>query len=368
MTLLMTAARRLGIVCDLSIASGTGHLMRSAALAEEFIRNGWTVSFVCDTSVIPMAAERIRSLGAVSKVLGTDPSEYVRWCQNERFDAVLIDSYRADPAISQALTREVATLAFIDGPTRGQSAHLYIDQNYGAQDVPWPQPGTACPDAIRLAGVKYAVIRDDVVALRSPSGPNEIGTPMSAAASPALHLVVVMGGTDPRALMSPIVDQLANSRVPIEVSVVTAAISQNELDALTANARNPLSSFRAVMPTPNFASLLSGSDAVITAMGSTTWELCCLGKPIAGVAVAENQQPTYRGLVNAGIIAGLGDVSHYSPTRIGAGNILDSAELGTFLSEGARRARLARSSYGLVDGLGKRRIYETFTSRIAPSR
>lgn len=358
----MTAARRLGIVCDLSIESGAGHLMRSAALAEEFIRNGWTVSFACDTSGVAIAASRLQTLGAHSTAVHSNRSAYLQWFEQGRFDAVLVDSYELNPVVSEVLTSRVTTFAFIDGSARGQSAHIYVDQNYGAQNLQWPRTDTPSTQANRLAGVRYTAVRDDVVSLRESApistGARRRGTNTTG----GLQVTVVMGGTDPRHLTPPIAEQLAATGIALDVSLVTAQLTQQELDTLVLPLANSASSYRAITPNPNIAELLASSDAVISATGSITWELCCLGTPLAGVAVTDNQQPTYRGLVADGIVAGLGDVSAYSPDKIAAGGILDDDSLRAFLTDLKLRNELAARGYDLVDGLGKHRIYQAVTA------
>lgn len=50
----------------------------------------------------------------------------------------------------------------------------------------------------------------------------------------------------------------------------------------------------------DMAHLMTNSDLMIGAAGSTTWESSCLGLPSIVIAVAENQQLIARALAHAG--------------------------------------------------------------------
>ena len=146
-------SRRLGVRCDVGQSIGVGHVMRCASLAEEFRRRGWEVRFAADTHSVSLAAARLADAGFGLDVVPRSVEEHLGWVACSKIDAVVLDSYTLEPAVSRAIISKVPLLTLIDGQTRGQSGSLFLDQNYGAEKLPWPEAsvgGVAAPP--RLAG------------------------------------------------------------------------------------------------------------------------------------------------------------------------------------------------------------------------
>ena len=126
----------------LILESGTG---RDARLAEEMLDRGWHVEFCADSDSVPPAGERLAEIGCDVRPGFTSIGFYMAWVEESALTASVFDSYLLDPDISRAVTTAIPTLTFIDGSTRGQSASVYVDQNYGAERAAWPIGGTSGP-------------------------------------------------------------------------------------------------------------------------------------------------------------------------------------------------------------------------------
>jgi RimJ/RimL family protein N-acetyltransferase len=103
---------------------------------------------------------------------------------------------------------------------------------------------------------------------------------------------------------------------------------------------------------------------VVTASGSSVWELCCLGVPAALVCVSDNQQHSYERLLRRRAAVGLGSAA--------AGLDADAAAtLRELLGDTGERERLSTVASRLVDGLGAWRVvrsWEQLAVRREPGR
>ena len=73
---------------DASESIGSGHVMRSSAIAEELIARGENVVFVGQISDLPWVEERIASLGFTQ--IHNNPGDFN---SNPNSDVLLLDSY-----------------------------------------------------------------------------------------------------------------------------------------------------------------------------------------------------------------------------------------------------------------------------------
>jgi spore coat polysaccharide biosynthesis predicted glycosyltransferase SpsG len=93
------------------------------------------------------------------------------------------------------------------------------------------------------------------------------------------------------------------------------------------------------------------ADLVLSAGGTTLWELCCLARPTAVVAVAANQVPTYDRMSAGGYILPAGR----EPVRDACAL---AERLGDLVSGPGVLAAVARQAARLTDGQGCARVAE----------
>ncbi len=322
---------RVGIRCDAGRERGVGHLVRCVALAEELVRRGVAVTFHGDVAGVPWAASQLTSRGLPLR----PPGELAG-------DAVVLDSYTLDPAVGADLRAAgVRVLAIVDGDLRGQVADVYVDQNLDAELLAPPLP----PGATRLAGLPYALLRHAVRELR-PAAPR-----LPAGGPP--RVVCFFGGTDAYRAAPVLGRLLVATGAPCDATIVAAdAGLRAELAALTPA---PGQRLTVIDPTDGLPALLAGADLAISASGTSTWELLCLGLPAALVWVVDNQELGYDRTVAAGLAAGLG--------RLGALEESAVATLRGLLTDPAARAALAAKAFGAVDGRGVERVADALLQR-----
>jgi spore coat polysaccharide biosynthesis predicted glycosyltransferase SpsG len=97
------------------------------------------------------------------------------------------------------------------------------------------------------------------------------------------------------------------------------------------------------------------ADLVVSASGTSTWELLCLGATAGLVCVVDNQTMGYERAVSTGAAVGVGVLSELKIDPAGG-----AAVLRPLLTDPVERARIAAAGWKLVDGLGRARVADAF--------
>ncbi|MEV4489553.1 spore coat protein [Micromonospora coxensis] len=340
---------RIGLRCDAGPRRGVGHLVRCLALGEEFLARGAAVELFGTVERVGWAAAQLTARGIPLHPGPDTPHGLVEAARTHRLDAMVLDSYDLDPAGAGALRAAgVTTLAIVDGDTRGQDADLYLDQNFGAET------GTA--GGRLLAGTRYALLRDSVIAARPPA-------PRVATAVGRPRVLAFFGGTDAVGAAPVLTRVLLGTGHPMELTVVVGRPEiEAELEEVTPGRGQTL---RPVPPTDGLPALIGAADLVVSAAGTSTWELCCLGAPSALVCVVDNQRESYRRVVAHGLAAGLGELPELAAAGV-TGRTARAAAARTLrglLTSPRRRAALSARGWATVDGQGRARVADAILSR-----
>ncbi len=340
-----TRERLVLIRCDAGPSLGVGHVMRCVALAEEYAARGLEPVFVTDLAEVPWARHQVEARGfrhlppparfgdEVALAVELDPA----W--------VVVDSYVL-PSEVYAGYRGVGagSLALVDGDPARRPADIWLDQNIGAEDDPWSVPA----ETIRLAGLDYALMRDDIRRLR-PSAPAERSVTVP-------QVFAFFGGTDAFGAAPVVAAELAATGCAFDARFVAASAD------LARRCREvPLAagqSLEVVAPRDDLAEAVVLADVVLSAAGTSSWELLCLGAAAGLVCVAGNQQTSYDRAVGAGLVAGLGYLDSLRASPGAAGEVLQD-----LLASGSVRASLRQGGWRRVDGLGRVRVADACAAR-----
>lgn len=336
------------MVCDAGPALGIGHLMRCIALAEEFRSRGAGVRFAADVAAVPWAAGQLaaRGLAVVEPAAYDDVPGLVAQVAAEDPDVLVLDSYlRPREAYSALRSRPGVLLALVDGDPGGREADVYLDQNIGAELDAWPLPD----GALRLAGLDHALMRDDLLAGR-PAAPrtDDATTP---------RVLTFFGGTDAFGAAPVVAAALIATGLPFAATVVAATDALRAEVAALATADGQ--SLEVIAPSDRLAERVAAADLVVSAAGTSSWELCCLGGAAALVCVADNQVESYGRAVDLGVVAGaglLGDLRTDPTPAIGV--------LTGLLADPALRNDLRARAWHAVDGLGRTRVVDAVLDRL----
>lgn len=342
-----------GIRCDAGPRTGVGHLVRCVALAEELTARGMTVHFLSDLGGLEWAARQLSSRGLPWHPAPYDTVGLVAAAERLGLDAMVLDSYELPPAHSRKLRASGrAVVAIVDGDLRGQEADIYVDQNLDAELLDPPLP----PGAVRLAGLDYALLRRIVRDLRPAAGPG-------AGSTRTPRVVAFFGGTDAYRAAPVVARLLVRTGMDCAATIVAAdAGLRAELLALEPA---PGQRIEVIAPTDDLPKLLADADLAISASGTSTWELLCLGLPAALVWVVENQIIGYGRTTARGLAAGLGHLPALAGSPIDSAAAVDL--LRKLLVSPAARATLAGRAWAAVDGRGTSRVADALLGSLQPA-
>lgn len=337
--------------CDGGPGMGVGHAVRCLALAEEAVSRGHAVDLVGRLEgdflegLARSAPAGLRVLGPLSGA-PADTAPLVEAATG--YDVLHVDHYDIGPDVLPALlaadpTRRPLLSSMADGAYGARPSTLLVDPTVDAE---WQGPPVAADWHLR--GARYVPLRSSVRELRqaAPTTPADL-----------IGVLVVMGGADPAHCAPLVVDALARTGVPMDVTVVATRATEQGLAERAA--RWSGGRLLVIPPSPDLPALMARADVVVTAAGTSVWELCALGRPMAAVAVVDNQLTGYEALVRAGAAVGLGRPSDLVPAEAAATRLLP------LLQEAACRAEVARAAAGLVDGLGSWRIVRAWEEVVA---
>ena len=118
-----------------------------------------------------------------------------------------------------------------------------------------------------------------------------------------------------------------------------------------------------IAPTDELPKLLADADLAVSASGTSTWELLCLGLLAVLVWVVENQIIGYGRAVARGLAAGAGHLpSLVSPTSPESAAAV--AVLRGLLTDAPARTALSAAAWAAVDGRGVERVADALLARI----
>ncbi|WP_226361406.1 bifunctional UDP-2,4-diacetamido-2,4,6-trideoxy-beta-L-altropyranose hydrolase/GNAT family N-acetyltransferase [Pseudonocardia sp. ICBG1142] len=339
---------RLLLRCDAGPSTGVGHAVRCAAVAEAALLSGHEVFWSGRLDGLRwLWSGLVREPGPVLPPADT-AGGLAALAREHRIDAVHVDHYLLGDDLRPALNDAGVVLSTVeDFATGRRPGDVVVDPNMGAEDHPRPDDGSP----VLLRGPGYAPLRLTVRrartrrALRAADAPGT-GPP---------RVLVVMGGTDAAGLLPRAVAALAAADVPAEVDVVVPGGRPLDLPA------DGPATFRAVPPLPDLPAAMAEADLVVSAAGTTVWELCCVGVPMALVRAADNQTEGYRTVVDAGAAAGLGGTADLADPAAAA------AVLHALLTRPGDRAALADRAATVVDGEGAGRVVDAVATAVGTS-
>lgn len=307
---------------DASRETGIGHLLRQIAVAEEARTRGMP------SRIVGEAPDDVRRLARRFDQNVMDP-QGGSWLDDvTQEDIVVFDGYDFGPdQHAEAASRGARVGAVVDGAKGRYHVDVVLNQN-PLEDVDLE----IRPDTMVLLGPAYALVRKAFRERRRLRG------------DALRHVVVVFGGTDVARLTSPTVRAVLNQFREVEVTCIVgpAAEEPHIGDSRVHVVRDP----------PEIASVFDRADAAVSAAGSTTWELLCMGIPTALVQVAPNQAHVARPTARLGAAVFLGEAPMREEQLSGA--------LQAIAAQDSRR-RLSKAALDLVDGHGAARFLSALT-------
>lgn len=349
------------IRADASTEIGTGHVMRCLALAQAWMDAAGgvgihsDVTFVC--ALLP-SAMRQRLIADGCRVVelhvepgGRDDVRQTLFVAREKMAAegcpwVVVDGYQFDGIYQKSIREAGFKLLVIDDYNHlpEYNCDILLNQNIGSSEYAYD----GNHDARRLMGPTFALLRREF----GTSRPVSMDRKISAGEVPVLgkNILVTMGGADFHGMTAKTLRSLDEyvDGDPLHVRAVVGAAFQDTpaLKALAANNHHTVEILQNVTDMP---ALISWADLVISAAGSTCWELMALGKPVMVVVLAENQERIAVELERQGYAVNLGWYHAWT-----SDHFLSTFTLLTTSS--GRRRIMAEKGMALVDGAGALKV------------
>lgn len=312
--------------------------MRCVALAEEVAARGSAVVFVADLDSVDWARDQVVRRGFTHFQPSTAPSDEVSMLAALGPAYVVVDSYVLPVSVYADLRAAgIPLLALVDGDPQGRVADLLVDQNIGAEADSWELEA----NAHRVAGLDYALMRTELIDRRPAAPSNAVTEPP--------QVFAFFGGTDAFGAGPVLTRALIATGEPFSLRVVTP----ERWDSIPLP--GPGQSVEQIRPTDRLADEVLAADLVISAAGTSSWELLCLGAACAFVCVAGNQELSYGRAVADGLGLGLGLLADVAADDSAATEVLRAA-----LADPGLRLDLRARAWHRVDGRGRGRVLDAF--------
>ncbi len=337
------------IRADASPTIGTGHVMRSIALAEAW-QDAGGVAQLASAELSPGLAARIAGSGVQSHDLrgaqASEPGALATLAARLGARWVALDGYGFDAQWPSALhVRGLRVLVLDDFGTHGRhDADLILNQNLAPQ-IAWYAEGRT--GRRLLLGPRYALLRREF--RRAAPRPPSVGS--------ALRVLVTLGGADPDNVTELVLRALAHVPLALQIRVVIGAQNPHlpKLSAAIAGLGAEL-----VQSANDMTVHMQWADLAIAGAGSTTWELACLGVPAVLLVLADNQLALASAVHRAGFAYSAGWASQLTAERLSS----IVAELG---GDAARRTSMAQLGAKIVDGRGALRVCQLMLAELGVS-
>ena len=337
--------------CDSSGRIGFGHLLRCRSLALALRSAGVETIFL--TQGLPgNGAVLIEETGLTLRWLETrsnpvalplaDARQLIELAKAEQIGCVLVDHYGADDDYLALLADAGLCVAVIDDVADRdlRTVGWVLNQNLGAEPLVYQ----LAPDAVRLLGPSYALIRSEFAVERKLL--------IRRFSAHDRHVLVTLGGGDSAALAAHVIEALAGLDMSLRVRCIIGGAGPipEELRVAAQHSPHRVKLLQAVR---DMALQMAWADLSINAGGSTCWELACMGVSMLVLAFSPDQVFIAKSLAAQGLATYLGLVQDDRPP-VGL-----AEEVSSLLANPSQRSVQARAGQALVDGHGAARVAES---------
>jgi UDP-2,4-diacetamido-2,4,6-trideoxy-beta-L-altropyranose hydrolase len=334
---------------DSSAQMGSGHVMRCLCLARAWRARNHEVAFWCRAWPGDMRAHIVQQGFPVHTIASLrDGGDFARedaaCCVQEvgkGVELVVVDHYGLDAQWEETMQCAGAyVMALDDLALRKHTCHILLDQNVlpGMERCYDGQVKSSCT---LLLGPRYALLgeafRQQVVPLRRQAS--------------VRRLLLFFGGGDADNVTARVMREIMELGIYADVVI---GVSNPHRDSIASLCDNwGAAHCRLHVQTDRMADLMSMSDLMLSAGGSTHWERCRMGLPGVVASVATNQVAVSVALAACGVCEYLGDIE-----AVADGAWREAVQ--RFVDGHGRLVAMQSAAFALVpDGLGCERVLDT---------
>ncbi|WP_338729871.1 UDP-2,4-diacetamido-2,4,6-trideoxy-beta-L-altropyranose hydrolase [Haladaptatus sp. DJG-WS-42] len=323
----------LAIRADGGPTIGYGHLVRSGALAEEFLERGHNVTFATTTpehvtDVCPTDVE------TVTLPKRDDPTPFVAWLETETPDVVFTDAYPVDTDYQREIREQVPLAVLQDDARHAVCADLFVNGNLNASSLEYDYVDSKPKTCL---GTRYVLLRREIRDLASQNPPWR-ENPEQA--------LITMGGSDTANLTPTVVRSFDGLDLRVD-AIVGPGFTENQEQEIRDAGANVSADVRVARDPENLPERMFQADFAVSTASSTTYELLALGTPFVTFAVVDNQEQIAASLQEYDIATVLG-------WRADDEKIKNAIK--TYSSNTTLRREHRERGRNLVDGNGTERI------------
>jgi len=329
------------IRADAGVVQGTGHVMRCLSLAEKLLQKGHRVGLFTNSSGIGWLEASILASG-VEVFRVTADELFTEQLEGFPSDWLIVDSYQIPADQISAVNEELKVLAIVDGDARGIKASAYLDTNLFSEKLPWPLE----VESKLLAGSRFALVRDGVLSHKRLNPEVIEGNPP--------EVLVFLGGSDPYGFSPLLGRALSLVEAPFAATFIAPESSHEAIRTALGDNSSKVS---VIGLTPKLSDYYEGVDVVISAAGTSAWDVCSLGVPALLLSVVDNQEFSLNQIAEHGLTL----TNNLSGAGVEKASEL-STQISRLLTDQKLRSELSAQSLKHFDGLGRDRVEEFLTA------
>ena len=278
---------------------GGGHVMRCLSLAKAFEAENHEVIFI--TSNLHGNINLIIEDNGYKQFILTDESKafinidkvadekdqlkdaenVIKIFQKENIDMALVDCYNLDYKWESIIKNKYPLMVIEDFPSRKHQCDIFLDSTFGRDKSEYSHKISYKEG---LFGEKFIPIRGEFFKERNDGPPN--------ISKKVRQILLTMGSVDKKNTLLRILyilEKLKLSLSDIKFNVL-AGSSNNNINSIINFASDSSLDLNIISNSNNVSKLISDSDMVVSAAGTTLWECFCLGAPLIAIKTASNQK------------------------------------------------------------------------------
>ena len=348
---------------DANYNIGIGHVMRCLSIADSCRAKNFGVKFI----IADHDAEfLIKNRGYEVEVLSSDyckmDGELDLWSKINHPDIIVIDSYFATPSYFLKVKKlyECPTVYIDDLYSRPYPVDILINYNAYGLDIDYDRiysdAGIECPQLI--LGSTFAPLRQMFKGLQQKKQKETVE-----------NILIAAGGSDEFHLTSAFVETINNQNsLNFTYHILLGALNQDkeEIRAKVSNNKNIVLHENV----SDMKTLIQSMDIVVSAAGSTLYEICACGVPLITYILAENQISGAQAFEKLNLAVNVGDIRDITSTKANASNVLRTDAITIILNAISDlsnnfelRKKVSMQMQKAIDGFGADRIVDAILDR-----
>ncbi|MBR3039823.1 MAG: UDP-2,4-diacetamido-2,4,6-trideoxy-beta-L-altropyranose hydrolase [Lachnospiraceae bacterium] len=329
---------------------GQGHVMRCLSVADAFRERGTECKFVCaantDSAIIKERGYEVIALDTSYDEMEKEVERLFEIQELEKADFLILDSYSVTERYLSAVKKRIRTVYLDDVYSFAYPVDVLVNYNVYGPDVDYQsiyeKAGIKLPEVI--LGAEYAPLREMFCGIPGREQKKEVK-----------EIMISTGGSDPMHLALQLARKVLTSNESTVYHFLIGKMNTDyeEIKSLTKNCDNIVVHYNI----PDTKTLIETCDLVVSAAGSTMYEICACGVPMITYAFADNQLPGTAAFEKLGLAVSCGDLrGEEDPTE----KILSAVR--ELSGDYEKRAMQGKTMQKLIDGNGAKRMAERICS------